>query len=209
MLFLPALLLAASPPATAAPPFERALLDSFKSACSRVDDLEAMKADALASGWEEIAEEAEPRIEKLLKLGREAIGDEGVMTGAYYARSIEGRRLFLLVTRYEDKEGYWGHGCRIYDFAATAALDPAGLEAWMGKPPTGVQDLGDGLGKRLWEPGWRDGMSLEINHVPHDHPMGLAFGIEGNVLLAQAMGGFDKLLSEEPAEAEPEDKESE
>lgn len=168
----------------------RAMLDAFKAACARVDAFEAMKTDAAASGWEAIAEDADPRVERLNRIGRESLGGDGTISGATYRRTVEDRQIFLIVSRYEDRSGYWGNGCRVYDFAATAPVDPAALEAWMGRAPTGVEDFGAGVGRRLWEPGWRDGLTVEITHVPPGHPMAEAFGVEGNVLIAQAIGGF-------------------
>ena len=130
------------------------------------------------------------RVARLVKLGREAADADGKVAGANFRRSLGGRDVFLIVSRYEDRTGFWGVGCRLYDFEATAPLDGATLEAWMGKPPTAVQAPAPGLSKRLWEPGWRDGITLEINHVPQDHPVGQQYGLSGNVLVAQAIGGF-------------------
>jgi hypothetical protein len=166
------------------------VLDAFKSACSRTGDVAAMKTDAAASGWTEMAEEAEPRVARLVKLGREASEKDGTATGATFRRTLGRREIFLIVSRYEDKEGIWGVGCRLYDFEAAAPLDPRLLEAWMGKPPTGIQEPAPGLSKRLWEPGWRDGITVEVNHVPQNHPVGKTYGLSGNVLVAQAIGGF-------------------
>jgi hypothetical protein len=190
MQMLAALLLIAAQPAAAAPAPEREMLDSLKAACNRAGDLEAMKADAVAAGWAPMAEDAEPRIAALNKLGRDAIGDDGTATGANYRRTIGGRDVFLILSRYDDKSGFWGAGCRVYDFAATAPFDPAALESWMGKPPTGIQPPAPGLTRILWEPGWRDGITLEVSHVPHGHELGAKFGLQGNVLIAQAIGGF-------------------
>jgi hypothetical protein len=183
------LLLAAQAAPIPAPP-EREMLDAFKAACSRTGDLEKMKSDALAAGWEAVADEADPRIERLNRLGKEGVGADGTLAGASFRRTISGRQVFLIQSRYEDETGFWGVGCRGYDFEAAAPLDPALLEAWMGKPSTGVQDLGGGLGRRLWEPGWRDGVTIEVSHVPAGHPMGESFGLSGNILVAQAIGGF-------------------
>lgn len=185
MLALAALLFGA--PAATAP---ADMLDAFKAACGRVDAFEAMKTDAPAAGWEAIAEDADPRVARLHKIGRETVGHVGAISGATFRRMAGERQLFLIVSRYEDKSGFWGNGCRVYDFAATAPVDAAALEAWMGRAPTGVEDFGGGLGRRLWEPGWRDGLTVEVSHVPPGHPKAAAFGIEGNVLIAQAIGGF-------------------
>ncbi|HYD38848.1 MAG TPA: hypothetical protein VEA60_14610 [Allosphingosinicella sp.] len=177
--------------ASAGPAPERAMLDSFKSACARTgSDIEAMKADAAAAGWTVMAEDGDPRIARLVKLGREAADADGKVEGANFRRTLGGRDLFLIVSRYEDRTGFWGAGCRLYDFEAKAPLDGPGLEAWMGKPPTAVQVPAPGLSKRLWEPGWRDGITLEVSHVPQDHPVGQQYGLSGNILVAQAIGGF-------------------
>lgn len=186
-----ATLLAAAPAPPALPP-ERQMLDAYKAACSRTgNDIEPMKSDALRAGWTVMAEDADPRIARLIKLGREAIEKDGTSTGATFRRASGGRDIFLIVSRYQDKSGFWGSGCRLYDFEATAPLDGKLLEAWMGKPPTGVQEPAPGLTKWLWEPsGWRDGITLEVSHVPQKHPLGQQYGLSGNILTAQAIGGF-------------------
>ena len=186
MLSLAALLLASQ----AAPSAERDMLDAFKAACARTGDLEAMKADAAGAGWTVMTDDEEPRVARLVKIGRDAVGADGKLAGASFRHKLGGRELFLIVSRYEDASGFWGVGCRLYDFAAAAPLDPALLEAWMGKPPTGVEVPAPGLGRRLWEPGWRDGISVEVSHVPPGHPVGESFGLRGNILVAQAIGGF-------------------
>ncbi|HEY0114030.1 MAG TPA: hypothetical protein VGB59_12905 [Allosphingosinicella sp.] len=185
MLLLAALLLAAEPAAA-----EREVLDSFKAACARPGNIEEMKADAVAAGWEPIADEAEPRVARLNELGRKSVEKDAKTAGANYRRSFGERVVFLILSRYEDKTGVWGAGCRLYDFEATVPLDSAMLEGWMGKPPTGVQNPLPGLSKHLWEPGWRDGITLEVNHVPQGHEVGKMFGLSGNILVAQALGGF-------------------
>lgn len=194
MLIAAVLLLAAAPaptpaPAPASP--EREMLDSVKAACDKAGDIEAMKKDAAAAGWEPVADDADPRIAKLNTLGREAVEKDGKIAGGSYRRTIGGRPIFMILSRYDDNEsGYWGAGCRLYDFEASAPIDPAVLEAFMGKPPSGVQEPAPGLSRRLWEPGWRDGISLEASHIPPGHPFGEAYGLQGNILVAQAIGGF-------------------
>lgn len=167
------------------------MLDAFKAACSRTGtDIEAMKADAAASGWTSMADDGDPRIARLVKLGRDAADADGKIAGANFRRTLSGRDVFLIVSRYEDQSGFWGAGCRLYDFEASAPLDGPGLESWMGKPPTAVQAPAPGFTKRLWEPGWQDGIMLEISHVPQGHPVGQQYGLSGNILVAQAIGGF-------------------
>jgi hypothetical protein len=170
---------------------ERPMLDAFRTVCEKVDSLDGMKAAALASGWTEFAEREEPRIARLNKLGRDAIGNDGTSTGANFRRTLGDRTVFLLATRYEDKSGFWGNGCRLYHFEAQAGIPDGELEAWMARKPTGIVSPGAQHGRRLlWEPGWRDGLTVEINHVPQTSIFREQFGLSGNILVAQAIGGF-------------------
>lgn len=187
MLIAAALLMAAAPAPVSA---DREMLDSVKAACDRAGDIEAMKKDAATAGWEAIADDADPRIARLNKIGREAVDQDGKIAGGSYRKTIGGRAVFLILSRYDDKSGFWGAGCRLYDFEATEPMDAAGLTDWMGKPPTGVQEPEPGLSKRLWEPAWRDGITLEVNHVRQGHELGEKYGLQGNILVAQAIGGF-------------------
>jgi hypothetical protein len=192
VLTLEALLLAAPAASAPAATAEREMLNAFKAACSRTgNDIEAMKADAARSGWTAMAEDGDRRVGRLVKLGRDSTEKDGIATGATFRRMVGGRDIFLIVSRYQDKTGFWGSGCRLYDFEAPAQLDGKRLEAWMGKPPTGVQEPAPGLSKRLWEPsGWREGITVEVSHVPQEHPLGRQYGLSGNILTAQAIGGF-------------------
>jgi hypothetical protein len=177
--------------ATPAPAYDRQMLDAFKAACARTgNDIEPVKADAVRAGWAVMPEDGDPRIGRLVRMGREATEKDGTSTGATFRRASGKRKIFLVVSRYQDKSGFWGSGCRLYDFEAAAPLEPKLLEAWVGKPPTAVQEPAPGLTKRLWEPGWRDGITLEVNHVPQNHPVGKTYGLSGNILVAQAIGGF-------------------
>ena len=186
MSVLLALLLATSPAASP----DRAMLEAFKSACASTGDMEKMKADALAAGWQEMAEDSDPRVARLIRNGRDEAGSDAQVSGAAFHRTEADRDLFLVQSRAVSAEGYWGIGCRVYDFAAAAPLDPALLTAWMGKPPTGVETPAPGLGRRLWEPGWRSGISVEASHVAPGHPLGQSLGLQGNILVALAIGGF-------------------
>ncbi len=188
MLIAAALLLAAE----TAPPAERHMLDAFKGACSRTgNDIEPVKADAIRAGWTAMGHDGDPRIGRLVRMARQAVEKDGTSTGANFRRKVGGRDIFLVVSRYQDKSGYWGSGCRLYDLDASAPLDPKLLESWMERPPTGVQEPAPGLSKRLGEPaGWKQGITVEVSHVPQKHPLGKTYGLSGNILTAQAIGGF-------------------
>ena len=60
----------------------------------------------------------------------------------------------------------------------------------MGKPPTGVQVPAPGLRSASGSPAGATGITVEVNHVPQNHPVGKTYGLSGNVLVAQAIGGF-------------------
>jgi hypothetical protein len=185
------LTLQSAPAVPVAPALERPMLDAFRTVCDKVDSLDGMKAAALASGWEEIPDNAEPRIERLTKFGRESIGEDGTASGANFRRLLDGRTLFLIVSRYDDKSGFWGNGCRLYHFEAAAGIPDAELESWMGRKATGIVSPGAQHGRRLlWEPGWRDGLTIEINHLPQTSIYREQYGLSGNILVAQAIGGF-------------------
>jgi hypothetical protein len=174
--------------AAADPAADRALLQAFEAPCRHVRDFAKIKAGALAGGWAEIAEDADPRVARLSKLGRDEVGSEGKLYGATYRRSHAGRAVFLIVSRFEDKDGVWGNGCRVYDFDASEAIAPETAEAWIGKPPTGTQVVPGGT-KHLWEP-WVSGQSFELNYMPAGGEVEQRFGLRGVILVAQAIGGF-------------------
>ena len=183
------MLLAAALIAAAATPQDTALLDAFAAPCRHVENFGKTKAEAVASGWAEMAEDSEPRIARIEKMGRDAMeGDGGKLLGARYRRHVGGRDVFLIVSRYEDKSGYWGNGCRVYDLDAPKAIELAVAQQWIGKPPTGSQQVAGGT-KHLWEP-WVDGRTFELNYVPAGGEVATRFGLTGVVLVAQAIGGF-------------------
>ena len=189
MIVLAALLLGLQAvPAEASP--DRATLDAFRAACDRVNDFDHMVADVRASGWEPVAEDAHPQLAELNRLGRESMGGEGTIRGSSYRRPVGGRTLYLIASRYEDRSGFWGNGCRLYDFDAPARIEPATLEQWMGRAPTGTQAVPDAGTKLLWEPAWRSGVTIEVNYVPAASQLRTLFGLSGNILVAQAIGGF-------------------
>jgi len=184
-----AFLLSLASPADGAPD-PSFILDAFRATCQRAGDLEQMKQDARSSGWEEIADNADPRIERLTRVGREMIGEGWTLTGATFRRTVAGTSLFLIVSRAEDENGVWGSGCRLYDFDAALPLAEDALRQWMGRAPTARPEAPSGHLKLVWEPGWRDGVTVEVNHVPQDSPYRETYGLSGNVFVAQAIGGF-------------------
>jgi hypothetical protein len=177
---------AATPEAVA----DQAILDAFRAACARPESVEHMRADALASGWDEISEDADARVASLMQAGRTMIEPGWSLSGAAFRRSVEGVPLFLIVSRAQDDSGIWGSGCRLYHFEATQRVSPELVNNWMGRTPTGTEEAAAGHSKMLWEPGWRDGVTIEVNHVPQESPFRERYGLSGNIFVAQVIGGF-------------------
>lgn len=185
--FLSLLALQPAPPSPMAR--ERILLDAFRGVCEAVDDYPRMRAAAAAAGWEPVEDGASPLLARINQVARQAAGDQGRIQDASYRRVFpQHSTLHLVVSRWEGVDRAWGNGCRVYDFEASRPIDPAGLTAWMGRAPTGRQDLGPLGSNLLWEPGWREGMSVSVNHVPPTSVFRERYGLSGNVLVAQAFG---------------------
>ncbi|MDP3907437.1 hypothetical protein [Novosphingobium sp.] len=188
-------LLAATAAATAPLPSaeDKALFAAFKAPCSQVRKLDRVAKAARKAQWQEVAEDAHPNLASLVRGGREALlkdEPDAKVYGTQFRKDVGGRTLWLVASRYEDKSGYWGNGCRVYDFAAAAPLPLETLVALMGKPNTGTVPLPDGNARHLWEPGWKSGHSVEVSYLTGTDPVSQKFGLKGLVLTAQAIGGF-------------------
>ena len=193
MAFLP--LIAATAVATApVPPAEdRALFAAFKGVCSKVRKLDAMEAAARRGKWQAVEPSAHPNLDLLVTKGlsdSKRKEPDATFAGSQYHRTVAGRELWLVLSRYRDKDGYWSNGCRIYHFEAATALPVEELTALMGKAPTGSVPLPEDQVKHLWEPGWKNGHSVEVSFITGNDPVSQRFGLKGQVLVAQAIGGF-------------------
>jgi hypothetical protein len=166
------------------------LLDAFRQVCEKVTDWNQLSTAASQSGWQVFDEAANPQLARINRIGREAVGTEGRMLGTSFRRTLAGRTVFLVVSRWEGARGIWGNGCRLYDFTAAAPVNRDLLVAWMGRAPTGNQSFGQAGSNLLWEPGWRDGLTVSVNHVPATSAFRERYGLSGNVLVAQALGGI-------------------
>jgi hypothetical protein len=183
---------------TQATPAVSPLFDAFKAACFNVHQFEGVGKSALAAGWTQVAEtEADPRIVAILAKGRAAIAEEepdAKSSGELFRHKIDGRDVYLATSRVqfrmdEDSEKLaWGNGCRVYDLDMPAAPPTPTATGWVGKPPTGTTTAGSAV-KLLWE-SWQTGVSLEITYVPSDNEFGKNLGVQGLILVSQAIGGF-------------------
>ena len=188
--FVAALFMGFSPVVAADTSPDLAMLVAFQEACARVDDLDHMLADARRSGWEAIADDGDPRIGRVTRAGRAGVNANVRASGQTFRRHLRARDLFLVASRVVMDDGSWGNGCRLFHFEATDRINRTTLELWMRRPPTGVQDIPGNALKLLWEPGWREGVTIEINHIPPRSKLRSRLGLSGNILVAQAIGGF-------------------
>jgi hypothetical protein len=185
---LPILLLAGAEPAAAAPPPYpvAAVLSLFAKSCRGIDDYAATVKAARETGWESVPASAEPHLSKLVEIGMRAVPD-GRKTGANFRQALDGRTLYLVLSRYEDTK-IWGNGCRLYDFAAPAPLPESALEAWMKRPSTFRQARPGVLTKSTWQPGWTPEITVEAAYVPPGSGVTERTGLAGAMLIAQATG---------------------
>ncbi|ODP36752.1 hypothetical protein [Sphingomonas turrisvirgatae] len=171
------------------------LFDAFGPVCAGVRNFDGLAQAALGAGWAQVSEaDADPRIAAILAKGRDAVTREeptSVTTGALFRRKVDGRDVYLATSRVTmkiDGANWFGNGCRAYDLDAPAAPSVQAATAWVGTAPTATSASGNAA-KLSWEP-WQDGVTLEITYVPRDNPLGAQYGIQGLVLVSQAMGGF-------------------
>lgn len=180
-----ALLLALQPaPAAVAEP-DRAMLDAFQAACARIGNVEQALADARDSGWEP-ADREDTRIAGLISLGRNV---RYLVPPVFFRREIAGRELFLAISDSEGMGAFRSKDCRLFHFEALAPIDAGLIERWAGRPLP-AQDSPELGFRSIWEPEWRDGISLAITFVSASSPMRGRQGLSGNVLVAQVNSGL-------------------
>jgi hypothetical protein len=75
----------------------------------------------------------------------------------------------------------------VFDFDAPAAIAPKVADGWMGRIPTATDATG-GVAKRVWDPGWNAGITVEVDFVPAGSTIAQATGLQGVVLVAQTFG---------------------
>ncbi|NBC35291.1 hypothetical protein GTZ99_01815 [Novosphingobium sp. FSY-8] len=192
-------LVAAAAAATAPLPStqDRALFAAFRQVCGQVRDYAHMAATARGAGWSAVPEDAHPRLATLIARGRDAAmkdAPEATFASAQYTRTVAGRVLWLVQSRYVDQgrtaaPGLWANGCRVYDFDAAAPIASRQLARLIGKRHTGTLPLPDGGTQYLWEPGFHSGHSVEVSFLRGDDAVSASFALRGLVLTTQAIGG--------------------
>lgn len=170
-------------------------IEAFTAACvpHRQDNMRA--AEALArDGWTPVGDDDHPELDATMaRVRAEADDPEYPMEMAYSAwrREMGGRRLYVVLSRVdatigrtEDSDGdgviqEWEKatdfsmlGCGVWDFDATAPVDPALMTAWAGAEPVQVVD----------QPGVISGGTWNVHEaLPGSAEVHMGFMPEGSV----------------------------
>ena len=184
-----ALLMLAAPAVSDAYP-AMAVLGAFRSACNDTRDLDGLEKRLPKKGWAPLVEGVEPRITALVAKGKAGVEDGITPQGKEFARTVNGRKLYLVTSRVTDESGAWANGCRVYDLAAEKPIRDEILRKWMKKPPTHKENLSNGGTIRKWEPAWRKGVTADADYAGIGGDFNKQFGLSGVILIAQSIGGF-------------------
>lgn len=187
----PALLaatLAGALPVGAAPgPHDLAFVEAFAAACvpGRLG-YESSKAAATAAGWSAVEPAVHPELAALMAMSVEAAKDpelDATFDFVAYQRDIAGRPHFLVISTtsavISDPEDPWIQtGCYLYDFEATAPLDPEPVTALIGNPISASQEE-QGVVSHIWGPPCPMPMTGDtyLSFVADGAPMAEAMGL--------------------------------
>lgn len=179
-----------------APPAEnpypaREVLSAFATACSGIENMAVAKASVLAAGWQPVPADDTGALMKLVAFGKaklaESDPDMNLIEGGEYRKTVAGRELGVILSGV-DLETIRSHGCRVYDFAATAAIAAEDLEGWAVRKPNDTQRPDGGLIKYIWNPGLKPGhMEMEVSFVPQGALGSANIPLSGLVFTATAM----------------------
>lgn len=138
MLLLAALLGGASQP-------HSELLREHREVCARVENVDAVRADALGSGWRPVADNRDSRLGLMLAQARGEAGQtllgEIVDKGYIFEKDVGGRTVGMLVMdmRIPHSERLQRvRTCRHFDFTATGMISEREAREWVGREPSYV-----------------------------------------------------------------------
>ena len=159
-LTLAALIVAAPQPAVSAD-YGQAFVDAFAEACvpGRLS-YDATRATAEAAGWAIVERTDHPELAAVMQKSDEMLAADpefdSDLVGVLMARDVAGTRHHLSVTQLtfvvEEGDAPWVMvGCHLYNFDATAPIDPAPVTALLEKPISNTMEQ-DGLIGHVWGP---------------------------------------------------------
>ncbi len=131
-----------------------ARLEAFREACvPGARNFPKTEAAVAAAGWTPVAEDADPDLAALMKVGRELadFDDEIRLSGqSLYARTIDGTT-FYIVTTYITSDYGNSVSCQFYHFRSETMVDPVLISGWLGEGPiTAINEPARVIGQE-WE----------------------------------------------------------
>lgn len=140
---------------------DQSFVDAFAAACvpGRLA-YETSRETALGEGWMIVERDDHPELASVMQRADEIFAAEtdldSEIEGTLFARDVNGTRHHLSVTRssfiFEEGDTPWVTvGCHLYNFDATAPLDPAPVTALIGNPISRSHDQ-DGMVGHVWGP---------------------------------------------------------
>jgi len=181
--FLFALSLAASTAGAAPADYPAtAMIGAFKELCADPSSIEAVRAAARTSGWQEFTPEPASNLGKLFVTGKSMVADltakgEKVDLAPFVAfrKTVAGRSVEAsadAATTTASGKTVTVTGCQTYDFSAPAIIDDATLTAWVGRAPDKKVDYTGQLTAISWETGLTGpGSKLAIAFAPSTSPL--------------------------------------
>jgi hypothetical protein len=182
----------AGAPVLAEPPADGRLA-AFDAACLAGYRDPTLRAAAIrTAGWLPVADDAAPELKALMTLSRAAMAraaDEDGISGsvAAFARQQADRPLYLVTTEVnmpDDTE--WKIdllGCHLYDFAATAPIDPATISVRFAEEPAEVIDEPGTMISQAWNVETLEGVwSVQSSFIPAGSPAAALAGFSGVML---------------------------
>jgi hypothetical protein len=156
-----AALIVAAPQPTAAADYGQAFVDAFAEACvpGRLT-YDGTRETALAAGWAIVERTDHPELAAVMQKSDEMLAADpefdSDIVGVLLARDVAGTRHHLSVTQLtfviEEGDDPWVMvGCHLYNFDATAPIDPAHVSALLEKPISNTMEQ-DGLLGHVWGP---------------------------------------------------------
>jgi hypothetical protein len=175
----------AAPPEAGAAVADPPMVVAFRDTCLPARrDFDAMKAHVAAAGWSAATAADNPELAAILKRAEAAeLPEKAALAMGVFRKSIDGSTFYLVAT---DVRSELIHlvSCYLYDFDATAPVDPLTMTLLLDKPPYQVIDQPGTMAGQLWKtpeslPGAIDAYS---GFVPEGSEVAEQVGFTGQAL---------------------------
>ena len=181
-------IVAASAAAQAHEPDSEKFVTAFRQACVPERLSYSGTREHLASiGWKEVEQGVDENLSKLLQKADKAVLEESEKDWTYertaFGGFIDGNPHFVVVTRVHAPGIITLIGCYLYDFGATAPVDPGHVSDFLGIPPAETIEE-KGMTGYTWGPSPKLPRTLDTNlfFITKGSPMRDASGFAGVLL---------------------------